>query len=233
MTRLIRWITSLLDDLQATRFGRDGLPRNWRRIGSDRGKLCLVRPDDAQRLPETHERRLVGAGWIPRGVRYELGVNDAPIQLRDVKEIAQQAREVVARFERENSDILRGEVHHMGATAMPFGHTKGDVDVNVRVEQSAFARLVDALREGFDVAQPENWTPTFASFSSDRYPLPFGIQVTVMGSPDDFLLTLRDRMLADHDLLREYDRRKLGAAAAGADAYWDAKNAFLREVLAE
>ena len=138
----------------------------------------------------------------------------------------------MTRFEQENGDVIAGEVHHIGATAMPFGHTKSDVDVNVRVEQAAFTTQVDALRGRFDVAQHENWTPTFASFSTDGYALPLGIQVTVIGSADDFLLALRDRMLADPDLLREYDELKLRAAPHGDDAYWEAKNAFLRELLA-
>lgn len=157
---------------------------------------------------------------------------NTPVELRDVQEIAQRAQEVVTRFEQENGDVLAGEVHHIGATAMPFGQTKGDVDVNVRVEAAKFAALVAALRERFDVAQHENWTATFASFSTDRYALPLGIQVTVRGSDSDFLLALRDRMLAEPDLLREYDERKLSAAALGPAAYWEAKNAFLQELLA-
>src|SRR4051794_39704823 len=101
------------------------------------------------------------------------------MKLRDVAEVAQQAEDLVARFGRDAAGALRGaEVHHIGATAMPFGRTKGDVDVNVRVDASDFAGVVAALQETFDVAQPQNWTPEFASFSTDSYPLPFGIQVT-------------------------------------------------------
>jgi GrpB-like predicted nucleotidyltransferase (UPF0157 family) len=159
-------------------------------------------------------------------------MNDAPVELHDVQEVAGQARELVSQFQEDNADILDAEVHHIGATAMPFGHTKGDVDVNVRVEDAMFPALVEALRERFDVAQHKNWTPSFASFSTDRYSLPLGIQLTVIGSGGDFLLALRDRMLARPDLLREYDKRKLGAAALGAAAYWDAKNSFLQELLA-
>ena len=151
--------------------------------------------------------------------------------MRDVEEVAQQAREIVGLFEQDNANILTGELHHIGATSMPFGHTKGDVDVNVRVEEAKFTALVAALRERFDVAQHENWTPTFASFSTDRYSLPLGIQATVIGSEGDFLLALRDHMLAEPDLLREYDERKLRAAALGAATYWEAKNSFLRELL--
>jgi GrpB-like predicted nucleotidyltransferase (UPF0157 family) len=153
--------------------------------------------------------------------------------LRPVEEVARQAREIVGLFERDNADVLVGEVHHIGATSMPFGHTKGDVDVNVRVEDAAFAALVAALRKRFDVAQHENWTPTFASFSTGRYSLPLGVQVTVIGSESDFLLELRDRMLAEPDLLQEYDGRKLSAASLGAGAYWEAKNAFLQELVSD
>jgi predicted nuclease with TOPRIM domain len=94
-------------------------------------------------------------------------MSDAPVELQDVQEVAEPAREMVRRFQQDNADILEGEVHHIGATAMPFGHTKGDVDLNVRVEEEKFAALVTALRERFQVAQHENWTPTFASFSTD------------------------------------------------------------------
>ena len=154
------------------------------------------------------------------------------MELRDVAEVAQQADQVVERFRRDTAGSLRGaEVHHIGATSMPFGRTKGDVDVNLRVDTRDFADVAAALRESYDVAQPENWTPEFASFSTDRYPLPFGIQVTVIGSPNDHLLAMRDRMRADPELLRRYDECKVEAASAGPTGYWEAKNAFLQAVL--
>jgi GrpB-like predicted nucleotidyltransferase (UPF0157 family) len=53
--------------------------------------------------------------------------------------------------------MRRSTVHHIGATAMPFGHTKGDVDVNVRVEATTFTAVVTVLRERFDVAQHDSF----------------------------------------------------------------------------
>jgi GrpB-like predicted nucleotidyltransferase (UPF0157 family) len=157
-----------------------------------------------------------------------------PVALRDVRDVAPAARRVIACFERDFKAELAGvEVHHIGATSLPAGHTKGDVDVNVRVHEDAFAPVVAALAERLRVAQRENWTPAFASFSSDAYALPLGVQVTIIGSPDDFLLALRDRMRGDPSLLQRYDETKLGAAWSGADAYWSAKNAFLRELLSQ
>jgi GrpB-like predicted nucleotidyltransferase (UPF0157 family) len=52
-------------------------------------------------------------------------------------------------------------------------------------------------------------------------------------SNDDFLLALRDRMRADPSLLRRYNEIKVAAASAGPDAYWKAKDGFLREILAD
>jgi len=156
------------------------------------------------------------------------------LSLVDVQAVAPVARRVVALFEREFADLLDdAEVHHIGATSLPAGHTKGDVDVNVRVDDARFPALVVSLAERLQVAQRENWSESFASFSADRYELPLGVQVTIIGSRDDFLLTLRDRMRADPSLLRRYDEVKLAAAAEGADEYWKAKDRLLREILAD
>lgn len=161
-------------------------------------------------------------------------VNIAPVNLREVVHVAGIAEQVVAGFRRDFARVLGdAEVHHIGATAMPFGHTKGDVDVNVRLGEERFADVVAALRKQCEVAQAQNWTPTYASFAIGRYALPLGVQVTVIGSADDFLLVLRDRMKSNPELLRDYDERKLRAAARGERAYWRAKNDFLRMILAQ
>lgn len=155
-----------------------------------------------------------------------------PVALVDVREVAPVAREVIRSFKRDFAAIVGDvEVHHIGATSLPFGHTKGDVDVNVRVHEDAFSPLVATLTERLSEAQRDNWTATFASFSTTAYPLPLGIQVTVIGSPDDFLLALRDRMRADPSLLQRYDAAKVVAAPNGAERYWSAKDTLLREIL--
>jgi GrpB-like predicted nucleotidyltransferase (UPF0157 family) len=160
-------------------------------------------------------------------------MDTTPVQMRDVRDVASLAEEVVARFRHDMAGLVDVEVHHIGATAMPFGHTKGDVDVNIRADARTFSDVVTALRERFTVVQPQNWTPTFASFSSDGYSLPLGIQVTLLGSDDDYLLALHHRIRADPGLARQYDDVKLDAAPRGQSAYWEAKNHFLQTLLAE
>jgi GrpB-like predicted nucleotidyltransferase (UPF0157 family) len=153
--------------------------------------------------------------------------------MRDVADIREAAEEVVSDFRADFRRLLGcAEIHHIGATALPFGHTKGDVDVNVRADSARFTELVEILSARLAVAQPENWTPTFASFSADRYRLPLGVQLTVIGSEDDFLLALRDTLRSRSDLLRWYDAAKLESAAAGAEVYWQTKDRVLKELRA-
>jgi GrpB-like predicted nucleotidyltransferase (UPF0157 family) len=114
---------------------------------------------------------------------------------------------------------------------MPDGLTKGDVDINIRVKAEVFGATVGALQSRFAVAQPENWTDTFASFADHRRELPLGLQVTVIGSADDFLVPLRDLLRTDPILRREYDRLKEQAAPLGAAPYWAMKDEMLRNLL--
>ncbi len=151
------------------------------------------------------------------------------VELQPVAGLAAVAGHVVEQFERDSGLA----VEHIGATAFGAGTTKGDVDVNVRVEPARFATLVETLKARYAVAQPENWTDDFASFSTGEYELPLGIQVTAIGGENDFLLYLRDRLLADPGLRARYDAVKAGAAPDGPEAYWRAKDAFLRGLLDE
>lgn len=155
-----------------------------------------------------------------------------PVRLRPVAEVASQANTIVAQVVAELKVLLPDIIiEHIGATALPDGVTKGDVDVNLRVPAPDFVRTVEVLSGQFTIAQPENWTPTFASFSDPSRALPLGLQVTVVDSREDFLVHLRELMRVDVSLRNEYQRCKVQSAALGARGYWEAKNRMLQEVL--
>src|ERR1700733_9304115 len=60
-----------------------------------------------------------------------------PVQLYDVRSLGNRPEQVIEAFIADQQSVLRGlPVEHIGATAMPFGHTKADVDVNLRVDAS-------------------------------------------------------------------------------------------------
>ncbi len=156
------------------------------------------------------------------------------MELYDVEELRAAAEDAVATIRAR----IRGwfpdlAVEHVGATSLPSGKTKGDVDVALRPSADTFPEVVAILEAHFEVAQPENWRPTFASFSDPEASLPLGIQVSVLGSDDDVLVALRDKLCEDSRARKAYDRCKQEAASATSDEYWQAKDRFLRRLLDE
>jgi len=130
--------------------------------------------------------------------------------------------------------VAQAEIEHVGSTAVPGALTKGDLDLLVRVPAERFAAAVAALRGLYAVQQPENWTPTYASFADpgSRDP-PVGVQLVVAGSPDDALFApFRDALIADPALLAQYNALKRGLDGAAYGDYTDAKQAFIERVLA-
>jgi GrpB-like predicted nucleotidyltransferase (UPF0157 family) len=147
--------------------------------------------------------------------------------------LASQLREHLAQVSAQLARLLpRAEFHHIGATAIPGAVTKGDVDVLLRVDAAEFPHAVDCLRQRFAIKQAKNWTAVFASFGDDSsFPFPLGVQLVIRESEADIFLFLHEYLSADTKSLAEYNRIKEEAAPLGADAYWEAKNRFLSQIL--
>jgi GrpB-like predicted nucleotidyltransferase (UPF0157 family) len=156
------------------------------------------------------------------------------IILKKSDELLPQVEPIVARlFARIEVLVADAELHHIGSTAIPGSATKGDIDILFRVEQSCFESVKDVLGKHFVIKQPVNWTADFASFGDDTtYGIPVGIQLVSKDSISDFFLYLRDYLLTHPEAAEEYNRIKMAHAAAGADQYWKAKDAFLAKILA-
>lgn len=156
------------------------------------------------------------------------------VRIRPTAEVADAAAVVAADAVAELAHLVpAATVEHVGATAFIDGWTKGDVDLSVVVPAADFDGTVAVLRRHCDMAQPENWTATFASFSVPGRALPLGLQVAVAGSSSDFLVDLCELFRSRPDLREAYDATKLATADQGAEACWQAKDAFLADVLAE
>jgi hypothetical protein len=82
------------------------------------------------------------------------------------------------------------------------------------------------------VKQEKNWTAAFASFGDDSsFPFPLGVQLVIKESEADIFLYLHEYLSADAKHLAEYNRIKEEAAPLGVDAYWQAKDRFLSQIL--
>jgi GrpB-like predicted nucleotidyltransferase (UPF0157 family) len=124
-------------------------------------------------------------------------------------------------------------IQHIGGTSVPGALTKGDVDLLVLVGAEDFAAGVERLREIYVINQPENWTPTFASFKDDNsFVLPFGAQLLVQGAETYRFVTLRDRLRGDAAALAEYNAIKRAHHGSDHESYRAAKGAFIERLLA-
>jgi GrpB-like predicted nucleotidyltransferase (UPF0157 family) len=104
----------------------------------------------------------------------------------------------------------------------------------VRVDAAGFDVAVVVLRGLYAVHQPENWTPTYASFLDPAaVDPPVGVQIAVRGSADDLLFApFRQALIDDPALLREYNDLKLSLDGEDYERYTDVKGVFVEQVLA-
>jgi GrpB-like predicted nucleotidyltransferase (UPF0157 family) len=161
----------------------------------------------------------------------ERSTDEEPIALVPEQEIRERVAAIFARRREELEGMLPGaRVEHIGSTAVPGSLTKGDLDICVIVEGEELERASRVLAERFQVHQPENWSPTLASFTAPSEDgIDVGVQLVPAGSPDerDFV-GWRDRLRADPDLRARYDELKRRHRADGMDAYRAAKERLIR-----
>ena len=157
------------------------------------------------------------------------------VRIRPAAEIEATVRVAFAAHRaRIGAALPVAEIEHVGSTAVPGALTKGDLDLLVRVPAAHFAAAVATLRALYAVHQPENWTPTYASFAdAAAHAPPVGVQLAVAGSADDALFgPFRDALIADPALLAQYNALKRGLDGADYEHYTDEKGAFVERVLA-
>jgi GrpB-like predicted nucleotidyltransferase (UPF0157 family) len=120
-------------------------------------------------------------------------------------------------------------IEHVGSTAVPGSLTKGDLDICVIVEGAEFERASRVLAERFEIHQPENWSPTLASFTAPSEDgVDVGVQMVPAGSPDELhFVGWRDRLRADPELRARYDELKRRLQDDGVDAYRAAKERLI------
>jgi GrpB-like predicted nucleotidyltransferase (UPF0157 family) len=158
----------------------------------------------------------------------------SPIRVRPVAEVPFEAalRSHRARI----AGLTPGaEVVHVGSTALPGALTKGDLDLMVRVGAGGFEPAVRALGSAYSIHQPENWTPSFASFvdpqASDP---PVGVQLVVAGSKEEAIFEPFLEALRDHPaLLAEYNTLKRRLDGSDYELYTRVKGEFIERVLGE
>lgn len=139
-------------------------------------------------------------------------------------------------FEQHKQKILEAlpyaQVEHIGATSVAGALTKGDLDLQVKVDEEHFSLAVDQLKDLYEIHQPENWTRCYASFKEGiSQVLPVGVQVVIAGSEDDFFTRLRDMLIAQPELLAEMNELKSSFEGRDMESYIKAKGSFYERLL--
>ena len=102
----------------------------------------------------------------------------------------------------------------------------------MRVRQEDFDKSVKILKSLYDIAQLQNWKPYFASFQDiGEKRISTGIQLSVIDSPGDCFLKIRQVLLTNPELLKEYNEMKQKHEGDDPEIYWRDKDAFFRKLL--
>ena len=154
------------------------------------------------------------------------------LYFREQAKFRQRAEEL---FLKERKIILRAipsaDIQHIGSTAIPGSLTKGDLDIQVRVEQKYFQKAQNALLKIYKPNKGNPPTKTYASFKDDSAKIPLGVQLTVIGSKEDNFTALRDILVNNKKHLRAYNTLKNRYQGKPMREYRKAKGKFIEKVL--
>lgn len=127
--------------------------------------------------------------------------------------------------------LPQADVQHVGSTAIPNSFTKGDLDIQVRVDAESFPIAVNLLSTVYEVNIGSIATDSFQAFKDDSTTPPLGIQLTVINSEHDFFWKFRDILLRHESYRQEYDELKLKYNGKEMDRYREAKNEFFQKIM--
>jgi GrpB-like predicted nucleotidyltransferase (UPF0157 family) len=145
--------------------------------------------------------------------------------------------QVEAAFERHGRRLSQlvpiAEIHHIGSTAVAGSLTKGDLDIQLRVAPEGFIHVDTVLAEHYERNVGSARSSTFSSFKDDAVNPPLGIQLAVIGGPEDFFLRMRDYLITHPEENELYNKLKRRFEGALMNEYRSAKSAFLERLLSK
>jgi len=125
--------------------------------------------------------------------------------------------------------IPYSEVEHVGASSYPGVETKGDLDIQIRVEKEDFQNTVSILSEIFTSRYHDLWTDEFALFGDPVQEIKIDIMLTAKESAYDSFYKFRDAMIDNPPLRKRYIDLKKKYPDFLSDEYRIAKDIFFRE----
>lgn len=128
--------------------------------------------------------------------------------------------------------LPEADIQHVGSSAIPNSITKGDLDIQVRVEAGHFPLAVHKLLKLYEPNEGSTKTEAFRAFKDDTLVPPIGVQLTVINSEFDFFWKLRDVLLMNDTYRQEYDELKKRFEGKDMELYREAKSQFFEKLMA-
>jgi GrpB-like predicted nucleotidyltransferase (UPF0157 family) len=143
------------------------------------------------------------------------------------EELFQKSQSVFNLQKEELENILpQVDIQQVGSCAIPGAIGKFDVDVQIRVRPDQFKEVVGILHQHYEPKHPEIWTDEFVAFSNNKEYL-IDLVVTVIDSNKDDFYRVRDALIANPELLEEYNTLKRSFEGKPYAEYSKAKKEFL------
>ena len=127
--------------------------------------------------------------------------------------------------------IPGADIQHVGSTAVPGSLTKGDLDVQVRVEAARYHMAKERLSDIYHVNVGGFAADDSVSFEDNTGRPAVGIHLTVIGGTADIQWRFRDLLIASESLRGEYDELKRQFEGKSMARYREAKERFVTRVL--
>ncbi|NOH99486.1 GrpB family protein [Vibrio sp. 99-70-13A1] len=138
------------------------------------------------------------------------------------------------KYQREIQALLPDAVvEHIGASSIPNGVSKGDLDIFVGVNGNDLEESVKALITlGFNEKPDTLRTPELCMLESSSCDY-VAFQVVANGSEFECFLRFRDKLRRNSSLVQQYNELKMSCAGWSQDEYRLKKSAFVERVLAQ
>ncbi len=118
------------------------------------------------------------------------------------------------------------EAHHVGSTAIHGSLSKGDLDIQLRVDAVDFAEMKRKLSVAYRENRGGFWSEVGASFKDDGEDPPLGVHLTVRGGTDDIQWRHTALLRERPELRQAYDELKRPFDGGDMDRYRRAKADF-------
>lgn len=127
--------------------------------------------------------------------------------------------------------VPEAEIYHVGSTAVEGSLTKGDVDLQIRVDQSSFEEMRDFLERNYDRNEGSSQTAFFGAYEKNDEVLPLGLQLTLKDSDVDNFWKVTQFFKENPDITRSYNELKVQYKGKDMQDYRDEKAVFMRNLL--